>query len=87
MDFFGYDGYGLLSPSPSTLPDGRTVALGIVPDKLPGDLNIRHGYAHLYSLPRVWSLDSDGRLLQTPYEGIYAYRSESLKHVEENIEP
>ncbi|MDE7403281.1 MAG: hypothetical protein K2M87_07720, partial [Muribaculaceae bacterium] len=74
VDFFGCDGYGLLSPSPYTTADGKVYAIGIVPDKLPGDLNVKHGYAHLYSMPREWSLDSEGRLLQKPYEGIKAYR-------------
>lgn len=85
VDFFGCDGYGLLSPSPGTMPDGRTIAIGIVPDKLPGDLNIRHGYAHLYSLPREWSLDQQGRLMQKPYEGIYQYRNKTLMKKESGI--
>lgn len=78
VDFFGCDGYGLLSPSPYTTADGKVYAIGIVPDKLPGDLNVKHGYAHLYSLPREWSLDSEGRLLQKPYAGINAYRHENM---------
>lgn len=81
VDFFGCDGYGLLSPSPYTTNDGKVYAIGIVPDKLPGDLNVRHGYAHLYSLPREWSLDSEGRLMQKPYDGIKAYRNNTLSFV------
>lgn len=85
VDFFGCDGYGLLSPSPFTTADGRVYAIGIVPDKLPGELNVKHGYAHLYSLPREWSLDAEGRLLQKPYEGITAYRHPSLVKSESGL--
>lgn len=74
FDFFSRDGYGLLSPTISTLPDGRTVALGIVADNMPTSFNLEHGFAHLYSLPRVISL-KDGKLYQQPHEGIYGYRS------------
>ncbi|MDE5976217.1 MAG: GH32 C-terminal domain-containing protein, partial [Muribaculaceae bacterium] len=79
VDFFGCDGYGLLSPSIGTTPDGRIVALGIVPDKMPTQVNIDLGYAHLYSLPREWSLDGAGKLLQKPAKEIYAHRDLSSK--------
>lgn len=86
VDFFGRDGFGLLSPSPSTTPDGKTVVIGIVPDKLPGYRNLELGYAHLYSLPREWSLDNEGRLLQKPYGGISLYRDNDSKYETSNIE-
>lgn len=75
VDLLGRDGFGLLSPSVGRTPDGRIVAMGIVPDKLPTHYNISHGYAHLYSLPREWTLDADGTLMQRPYSGIEAYRN------------
>lgn len=59
------DGYGMLSPT-ILQKDGRTIALGIVPDKLPGEENYRLGWAHCYSLPREWSLDAGGALVQKP---------------------
>lgn len=70
------EGFGLLSPT-IFQKDGKTIALGIVPDKLPGDRNYELGWAHLYSLPREWSLDTDGSLIQKPYEGLAAMRSET----------
>ncbi|MDE7412606.1 MAG: DUF4960 domain-containing protein [Muribaculaceae bacterium] len=73
VDLFGIQGYGLLSPSVSTTPDGRIVAMGIVPDKMPTQVNIDLGYAHLYSLPREWRLQ-DGELYQSPAREIYRYR-------------
>ena len=50
--------------------------LGIVPDKLPGAENYRLGYAHTYGLPREISLDAQGNLVQKPFEGLKAMRSE-----------
>ena len=50
--------------------------LGIVPDKLPGSVNYNLGWAHCYSLPREWSLDDKGNLIQKPYEGLKKARSE-----------
>lgn len=63
---FGRQGYGLLSPSVMQ-KDGKTIAIGIVPDKLPSANNLQLGWAHLYSLPREWSLDANNNLVQIPY--------------------
>ncbi len=73
VELISRDGYGLLSPT-IFRKDGKTLALGIVPDKLPGDVNHRLGWAHIYSLPREWSLDEKGALVQRPYEGLKAMR-------------
>lgn len=64
----GSNGYGLLSPSVMQ-KDGKTIAIGIVPDKLPSYNNKQLGWAHLYSLPREWSLDANNNLIQQPYSG------------------
>lgn len=69
------DGYGLLSPS-ICQKDGKTVMLGIVPDKLPTTRNLEMGWAHNYSLPREISLSADGKsIIQKPYDGLAAMRS------------
>lgn len=70
---FAKEGYGLLSPS-IMQKDGKTIAIGIVPDKLPGTENYKLGWAHTYSLPREWSLDANGKLMQKPYAGLEAMR-------------
>lgn len=67
------DGYGLLSPTVYQ-HEGKTIALGIVPDKLSGEDNYALGWAHCYSLPREWSLDSQNNLLQKPWSGVAAMR-------------
>lgn len=75
---FARDGYGLLSPTVYN-HDGKTIVLGIVPDKLPSQINYDLGYAHTYSLPREWYIGDDGTLCQRPYSGLTAMRgSESF---------
>lgn len=70
------DGYGLLSPT-ILQQDGKTIAMGIVPDKLSASANYQSGWAHTLSFPREWSLDAQGELVQKPYEGLKALRSET----------
>ena len=68
------DGYGLLSPT-IYQKDGKTLLLGIVPDKLDRTENYKMGWAHNYSLPREISLDANGKLVQKPYSGLTALRT------------
>ena len=74
VELISKEGYGLLSPS-IYQENGKTIALGIVPDKLPGGDNYQLGWAHCYSLPREWSLDADNNLVQKPYEGLKNMRT------------
>ena len=74
LDGFSHDGYGLLSPTIFN-HDGKTLLMGIVPDKLPSADNYRMGWAHCYSLPREVSLTADGLLAQRPYSGLAAMRT------------
>lgn len=67
-------GYGLLSPTIYN-HDGKTIMLGIVPDKLATNVNCDLGWAHFYSLPREISLDEFGNLVQKPYSGLTALRN------------
>lgn len=71
------EGFGLLSPT-IYRHDGKTIVLGIVPDKLASIDNWRLGWAHCYSLPREWSLSADGTLLQKPYEGLTGMRTATM---------
>lgn len=74
VELISRDGFGLLSPT--VYPhNGKTIALGIVPDKLSSENNWDLGWAHCYSLPREWSLDANGELVQKPFEGLSAMRS------------
>lgn len=67
------DGYCMLSPT-IYQKDGKTLAMGIVPDKIATAANAELGYAHCYSLPREWSLDEKGNLLQKPATQVLALR-------------
>jgi sucrose-6-phosphate hydrolase SacC (GH32 family) len=60
----------LLAPTPMTDPDGRVVVMGIIPDERPPQELWAAGWAHLYSLPRVLSLDDRGHILQKPHESV-----------------
>lgn len=60
----------LLSPTPHTTVDGRVIAMGIIPDQRSPRETWKAGWAHLYSLPRVLSVDSLGGLQQKPLEDI-----------------
>ena len=70
------DGYGLLSPS-IYQENGKTLLLGIVPDKLLTEENYKMGWAHNYSLPREISIAADGSLVQKPYSGLEGMRTET----------
>ncbi|MEG0560281.1 MAG: LamG-like jellyroll fold domain-containing protein [Muribaculaceae bacterium] len=74
---FGKEGYGLLSPSITQVGD-KTIAIGIVPDKLPSQNNYDLGWAHTYSLPREWNLDATGLLMQKPFSGLQSMRTTQL---------
>ncbi len=69
------NGYGLLSPT-IYQHDGKTIVLGIVPDKLSSEYNYQLGWAHCYSLPREWSLNDKDELIQKPYSGLTDMRSD-----------
>lgn len=71
------EGFGLLSPTVYR-HDGKTIAMGIVPDKLPAATNWKLGWAHCYSLPREWSLAADGSLIQKPFVGLAGLRTDRM---------
>lgn len=56
----------LLSPSVADTPDGKVVAIAIIPDEIYEAANYAQGWAHLYSMPRVWNL-KDGKICQSPH--------------------
>lgn len=84
VELISRDGYGLLSPT-IYQKDGKTIALGIVPDKISGVDNATLGWAHCYSLPREWSLDETNTLIQKPYEGLRELRSTEECYLATNL--
>jgi beta-fructofuranosidase len=84
VELFSGNGYGLLSPS-IMQRNGRTIAIGIVPDKLPADQHFSLGWAHLYNLPREWTVDASNTLVQKPCEEISQIRSMSNSYNQQNL--
>lgn len=74
FELISKDGYGLLSPT-IYQHEGKTITLGIVPDKVATSENCKWGWAHLYSFPREISLDAQGNLVQKPFSGLRDLRS------------
>lgn len=66
----------LLSPTPMIDEEGRVITIGIVPDERSSKECWRAGWAHLYSLPRVLTIDTEGHLRQGPLEGIDRWQDE-----------
>lgn len=74
VDVMSKGGFGMLSPSICT-KDGKTVVMGIVPDKIATEKNAEIGWAHNFSLPREWTVDAAGNLIQKPYSGLAKLRA------------
>ena len=67
----------LLSPSVWQTSSNTAVAIGIIPDEIYGEQNYRQGWAHLFSMPRVWTL-KDGKICQSPHEVMKSLRKDSV---------
>lgn len=65
----------LLSPSVVDTPDGQVAAIAIIPDEIGGPANYENGWAHLYSMPRIWNL-KDGKICQSPHPIMKELRKE-----------
>lgn len=70
----------LLSPSVTTDMDGRTAAIGIIPEIRSAESVMADGWANLFSLPRVWSLCNEDTLCQSPHPNLKALRSEHVNY-------
>ena len=68
----------LLSPTPLVTGDGQVITMGIIPDQRSAKECWRWGWAHLYSLPRRLSIGPDGRLQQSPWEGLVSWASDPV---------
>lgn len=65
----------LLSPSVVDTPDGQVAAIAIIPDEIGTPANYENGWAHLYSMPRIWRL-KDGKICQSPHPIMKELRKE-----------
>ncbi|MEL7123630.1 MAG: LamG-like jellyroll fold domain-containing protein, partial [Bacteroidota bacterium] len=76
----------LLSPSIALDENGETITIAIIPDLIPGELQRKHGWTHLYSIPRVWKL-VDGYIHQTPHRALEALRNMKESFKDLNVNP
>jgi beta-fructofuranosidase len=72
--------FGHLSPSVYTYPNGRVIAMGIIPDNVNAEFQKEKGYAHTYSLPREWSLSTNGNLKQKPIVELERLRGKNYNY-------
>lgn len=67
----------LLSPTVTRDDQGRWVSIAIIPETRSSQEQLNAGWAHVYSIPRVWSLDTENQLLiQSPHPNLQSLRGE-----------
>ena len=76
----------LLSPSVAHDAEGRTTAIAIIPDLIPAELQLRRGWTHLYSIPRVWELEN-GAIHQRPHPALQALRTSVKTLADKSVTP
>jgi sucrose-6-phosphate hydrolase SacC (GH32 family) len=65
---------GFLSPTVTEDAQGRVTAIGIIPDEVDAEFQKEQGWANLFSIPQVWSLDANDNIIITPHPAIESYR-------------
>ena len=76
----------MLSPSVALDENGQTSAIAIIPDLIPAELQMKQGWTHLYSIPRIWEL-KDGKICQQPHPGLKKLRKEEQMIPVQTIRP
>ena len=66
----------LLSPSIHPDANGNLTAIGIIPDGVSSAKQKEQGWAHVFSLPRVWTL-VNGKIKQVPHPNLLSLRGSS----------
>lgn len=65
----------LLAPAISKDENDNTIAIGIIPDEVTQNVQKRHGWANLFSLPRIWTFsESENKILQRPHPNLEILR-------------
>ena len=76
----------LLSPSVNLDAENRVTAIGIIPDLLAGSEQYENGWAHIFSLPRVWRMENDS-LYQSPHPNIDSKRKNRITRTDLSLNP
>ncbi len=63
----------LLSPSLTHDRDGNTTAIAIIPDETSAKETYSRGWTHLFSIPRIWTLEN-GKINQQPHPSLKTLR-------------
>jgi sucrose-6-phosphate hydrolase SacC (GH32 family) len=78
--------HGHLSPTIARAANGELTAIGIVDERTNSQIQNDLGWAHTYSLPRVWQLLADGKTLgQQPSAALQSLRDLSGQKTFSNI--
>lgn len=75
----------LLSPSLLETTSGELVSIAIIPDEIGGEATYKQGWAHVYSIPRIWKLPN-GKITQSPYPELQKLRSTHTDFAKQKIE-
>lgn len=67
-----------LSPTVAQDQQGRTVAIGIIPETRSSEEQHRAGWAHTFSLPRLWSINEEGEFIQEPLPELASLRRDEV---------
>lgn len=76
----------LLSPSVTKDESGLTTAIAIIPDLVTAEAHYKQGWAHLYSIPRVWTLKNN-KLCQQPHPSLKKLRTDKTTLTNVNVLP
>jgi len=76
-----------LSPTPYRDTQGRTLAIGIIPDTRRPREAWKAGWTHCYSVPRVLSLDEQGALCQSALPELARLRGTPFSFSKQRISP
>lgn len=66
----------LLSPAIHPDSQGNLTAIGIIADGVSTEKQKEQGWAHVFSLPRIWTLEGD-KILQVPHPNLLSLRGAS----------
>lgn len=74
----------LLSPSVLKTGDNEALSIAIIPDEVGWKPTFKQGWAHLYSIPRLWTL-KNGKICQSPFKGLNDLRKNHQSFKKQSI--
>ncbi|GAL65692.1 GH32 C-terminal domain-containing protein [Jejuia pallidilutea] len=67
---------GFLSPTVTTDTSGNITAIGIIPDEVNAQFQREQGWANLFSVPQVWTLDANNDIRISPHPNLNNLRGD-----------